>query len=787
MANLRVNKITGTEVFETTGSVQFDGSGDFLDLSSSSDFGFGTGNFTIEYWIYHSSSSSSAHIFDLRTSADEDSVTAFYALNTELRIYLNAADKIKISGELQQNQWVHHAIVRNGNTLTFYQNGISLGVNYGSGDTLRSSAPAKIGAKRDNTSYLNGHISNFRILKGTALYTKNFTPPTRELTVIPNTVLLCCQSTTRANEEKTGKTITVNGNAVANELTPGLLTDRVKSGGDSAISGSVEFAGTSYLSIADHPDFEFSNKSFTVEGWFNLDKGKASGEVWILGQLNSNGNPSSGNLGSITIRKFSTTEVGANSLLCGDFYSTTSGSGSIQAKSGAGTTITDKTDWSHFAFVRDNDNIRMYFNGIGGTSVSVAGLYARDATGNFAIGRAGDYPNNTFNGFLSNVRVVVGTAVYKDNFIPPTAELRNIPGTVLLCCQNPSSATQEATGKTITVNENATARNFAPAVGSDGSVTFDGVTKINTPNYFYLPTGNTEDRGRGRGLMGGGVFSGNRNNIEYVNIQSTGIAQDFGDLTVDRRGLASCSSSTRGIWGGGTGGTPDTFKATIDYVTISTTGNAQTFGNLTDPLRQKAALSNLTRGVFAGGYNPLSSNIIEYITISSTGNAQDFGDLSALNRAMLSCSSSTRGVFAGSAPSNVIEYITINSTGNTSDFGDLTVARGYSGGCSNPTRGVFGGGSVPAGQVNVIDYITIASIGNAIDFGDLSLSKSDLNALSGSNRGIFFGGYSSPSPVAINTIDYITINSTGNAQDFGDLILQRTQLAGCSDSHGGLG
>ena len=46
----------------------------------------------------------------------------------------------------------------------------------------------------------------------------------RELEVIPGTVVLACQSKTDASLEKTGRTITVNGNAVASELTPGLLT-----------------------------------------------------------------------------------------------------------------------------------------------------------------------------------------------------------------------------------------------------------------------------------------------------------------------------------------------------------------------------------------------------------------------------------------------------------------------------------------------------------------------------------------------------------------------------------
>ena len=72
----------------------------------------------------------------------------------------------------------------------------------------------------------------------------------RELEVIPGTVVLACQSKTDVSLEKTGRTITVNGNAVANELTPGLLTPVPKAGAGSAITGSVEFDGTGdYLSL----------------------------------------------------------------------------------------------------------------------------------------------------------------------------------------------------------------------------------------------------------------------------------------------------------------------------------------------------------------------------------------------------------------------------------------------------------------------------------------------------------------------------------------------------------
>ena len=60
----------------------------------------------------------------------------------------------------------------------------------------------------------------------------------------------------------------------------------------------------------------------------------------------------------------------------------------------------------------------------------------------------------------------------------------------------------------------------------------------------------------------------------YINIGSLGNAQYFGELTNSRQNPGACSSSTRGLWGGGTPG----FQ--IDYVTIASAGNAIDFGDL---------------------------------------------------------------------------------------------------------------------------------------------------------------------------------------------------------------
>jgi len=558
--------------------------------------------------------------------------------------------------------------------------------------------------------------------------------------------------------------------------------------GRNAITGSVEIDGNSWLQTSDSSDFTFGSNSFTIEGWFNLSK-DSTGERWILGQLNSDGNPANGTLGSIGIRKLAFNETGFESQLQGDLYSTT---GQISVRSGTASTITSASDWNHFAFVRDGNSMKMYVNGIGGSATDVTGLTARDATGNFSIGRVGDYANNGWKGFLSNIRVIKGTALYTSNFIPPTRKLIRLPGTVLLCCQDNTSVTTEATGKTITANGNPAARRFVPQVGSDGGLVFDGTTKVNTQNYFYLPTGITEQRSRGRGLFGGGYTSGVVNTIDFIQIQSQGIAQDFGDLTNSVDASSPCSSSTRGLFAGGaTVFTPAVTNINnIDYITITSLSNAVNFGTLSSTRRFSSGCSNSTRGLFAGGYTPSFSNAIDYVTIASLGNGVSFGNLTRTTGSYFQqgLSNSTRGVFgggyAGASPqTDGIDFVTIATLGNTQTFGNLTVARHAGAACSSSTRGIFAGGRNGATLQNVIDYITIASTGNAVDFGDLTAARRRVSGASNSIRGLFAGGYN-PN---FNTIDFIVITSTGNAVDFGDLTAARRSPGGCSDSHGGLG
>jgi hypothetical protein len=790
MANLRANRITSTEVFETTGSVQFDGSGDYLETNLDA---FGTSDFTIEYWVYPKSISGS-YVGTVRLQASTAAKRIEQAFQSnELQVYTDTGSWRSTGYSPSVNQWTHFALVKYSNNLTMYANGNSIWTVSNTRDYDESFA-VDIGSHVDQ---LNGHMSNVRIVKS-ALYTANFTPPTRELEVIPNTVLLVCQSTTKADEEKTGKTITVNGNAVANELTPGLLTNVVKSGGSSAITGSVEFDGTGdYLQITEENDFDLGADDFTIEYWYNegnddrterrtlylRDSGTGS---FLVGHTNDN----SGRI-FFQPRDSAGNTLGGSALVTGDASNPTG----------------KRNYWRHYAVCRDGATARCFLDGVLQNSLSYGTTAIRDDHNNLYIGHDPVTAGRNFRGFISNLRIIKGTALYTSNFIPPTRNLTKLPGTVLLCCQDSNDPTTEATGKTITANGDPTASNFTPSVGSDGSVEFAGPTTINTENYFYLPTGDTESRtlnvatqasSSARGVFMGGLDSAptgaERDVIDYITISSAGNAVDFGNLTAVRRLGGACSSTTRGISLGGFNA--PVVKNEIEYITISSTGDAKDFGDLITTTRSNGGLANSTRGICIGGVTPSTVNNIEYVTIASTGNAQDFGDLVSVSAQSYGTASPTRGVIGGGeTPSltNTIQYVTIATMGNALDFGDLSAPRSGIVAFSNSTRGCFAGGEESPGFVNTIEYVTISTTANALNFGDLNNTNGLRlgGSASSPTRGIYAsGGNNTPvSNTSLPLIHMVTINSTGDSIDFGDITVARFQIMNgtVSSGHGGLG
>ena len=347
--------------------------------------------------------------------------------------------------------------------------------------------------------------------------------------------------------------------------------------------------------------------------------------------------------------------------------------------------------------------------------------------------------------------------------------------------------------------ENSVQPKVIPPYGVDAGNTFGGTIQQSSEGYMYFPTGTTEERGRGRGVIMGGVTHTPSPNsymtrIDFLTIPTMGNSIKFGDLSFGSRDAAgSVSSTIRAIYAGGMGPASEAATNSMSFITIPTQGDGTDYGDLTAAKRQGEGCSNGVRGIFMGGENDSPSpgtynNVIDFCTIASVGNASDFGDLTAARDGGGVCSSPIRGVCGGgydSGNSDVIDFVTIATTGNATDFGNLTAARTQATGCASATRGLFMGGRIAPSNKADIDFITIASAGNASDFGDLSEAKNQASATASQTRGVHIGGNNGSSPYNGNTMEFVTIASTGNTTDFGDTNQSRTR-ASTSDCHGGL-
>ena len=106
-----------------------------------------------------------------------------------------------------------------------------------------------------------------------------------------------------------------------------------------------------------------------------------------------------------------------------------------------------------------------------------------------------------------------------------------------------------------------------------------------------------EQTGGTRALFAGGNAPSTAvNEIEFINVDSTGNASDFGNLTNTYHGQASCSSRTRGLTGGGQRA-PVSQSNAIEFVTISSTGDMTDFGDLTSTRNSGCGLSDTHGGL----------------------------------------------------------------------------------------------------------------------------------------------------------------------------------------------
>ena len=153
-----------------------------------------------------------------------------------------------------------------------------------------------------------------------------------------------------------------------------------------------------------------------------------------------------------------------------------------------------------------------------------------------------------------------------------------------------------------------------------------------------------------RGLICSGPGEAAENVIDYITIATTGNATSFAELTLNRWKVSACSSSTRAVFVGGessgTGGLHGPYQNVMDYVTIASAGNAADFGDLTLQVKLTASCSSPTRGVVGYGLTESARQVtMVYFTIATTGNATSFGDFPQPGReGRAACSSAHGGI-----------------------------------------------------------------------------------------------------------------------------------------------
>ena len=564
--------------------------------------------------------------------------------------------------------------------------------------------------------------------------------------------------------------------------------------GQNAIRGSVFFDGTGdKLSVPNSADVRLGSNDFTMEAWVKF--GDVQG-YWdsVLGMYDE-----SADRRTYYLARYRSGGAAEDGRLY--MYVNTDGtSGGYANVSGGFLSI---NDWHHVAGVRNGNTLRVYINGVQVGSSSFSGTVYNNTTDPLFIGDVESDDNKIMNGFISNVRLINGTCIYPDGttFTPPQQELTLVPNTVLLACQNSDDVTQEATGKTITAAGNLTDAAYVrmqpkviPPYGVDAGNVFGGTIQQSSQGYMYFPTGRTEERGGSRGILAGGFTPSEVKTIDFFNLQSTGNALAFGNLTDTFGYVSGYASHTRAVFS--CNYNDPAVLNTLEFITIATQGNSTDFGDRTVTAYENGALSNETRGLVGGGYDgsgsgaPNNTETIDFNTIASLGNSTDFGDLTLGRRGLCGLASPTRGVFAAgyqqpdtSTKTNVIDFVTIASTGNASNFGDLVSQRWGVSPASSATRGIFAGGASPS-ESDSMEFITIASTGDTTDFGDLTQDSGRGAGTSDSIRGVFKIGYT-PS-TGQNTLEFVTIATTGNASDFGDSVSKTHSAAMTSNAHGGL-
>jgi hypothetical protein len=398
---------TSNSPYYSSYSGAFDGTGDYLTVPDNVALQFGSGNFTIEFWIFNSTTSEQYGYARTSNTGAGTIVGINSSGKWTAAVSTDGTTNINVSSTANASisTWTHLALTRSSTTITLWVNGSSVATNTVSGALNNPATTNYIGAAFPGVLFgtVTGYISNLRVVKGTAVYTSTFTPPTAPLTAITNTSLLTCQSNRFIDNSTNAFAITIYGNTLISTLQPFGSSNLTK------YSSAYFPTKTDYLGIRPQPGLITFPGDFTFECWVYpsettlstvwgiWDSRNASGAAAMTFSLNALASPVSG---SWRMAYFNGTS----------YY-------------GTGTVLYNQ--WTYVAWVRSGTTMTFYVNGVAGGTATISGTQTGTATTNPIY--IGTKDNGTANfgtlGYIADLRITNGYARYTTTFTPPTTPL----------------------------------------------------------------------------------------------------------------------------------------------------------------------------------------------------------------------------------------------------------------------------------------------------------------------------------------------------------------------------
>ena len=544
MGILRADRVSGLGGANAiNGSVVFNRNS-WLNVEPHDDLAMGSGDFTIECWVNVAALATYSTIFSMRPYQVNNVGYLDVHYNSGWSLYLNTSYVIgggAASGTSTLNTWAHLALCKSGSSTKLFIDGTQVGSTYSDSNTYLAPpegiAIAANGYNRNGANIVDGtYISNFRIIKGEALYTSAFTVPAQRLTKTANTVLLCCQSPGDILKEETGKTITVKQSTTA-----------------SSVPKASRFApdiGEDYgTTFADNTKFD--TKSYMVPPGGTTTESNRGRGVMGGGETPSNTNA----LEYINIQSMGTAK---------DFGDLTITSGDVK---GLGSS-------TRGVFRVDNNpssrNVLEYITFATTSNATdfgdlISGVQQRPGASNQTRGifAGGLYPGSTMHNVMEYI--TIASAGNGTDFGDLTVTRGDTSAL--------ASPTRMVVGGGITNPGSVTYHNEMDyvTIATTGNATDFGDLTVATRSGTAVASST-------RGVFGPGKAPSLSNTIAYITIASTGNATDFGDALLARGGAASVSNSIRGLFAGGY--TPSKVNG-IEFITIASTGNGADFGDMT--------------------------------------------------------------------------------------------------------------------------------------------------------------------------------------------------------------